>query len=272
MQNYLNNLFKLNDKVIIITGGTGLLGKECVRAFLECGSKVVFTGRNKEKIDNFIQKLDTQFADCILGLQSDVSKKEDVKEMVSRTKEKFGKIDILINNAGMPGNVSSETIAPLFEDYPEEEWNKLWDINVTGMFLCAQEVGKEMAKAGGGVIVNVSSIYGMVGPDQRIYGKIGEDKFVKPVSYSVTKGAVLNFTRYLATYWGDKNIRINTLVPGGIFNNQDAEFVKKYEYKTPLGRMANTDDIVGPMLFLISDASKYMTGEALVVDGGWLAW
>lgn len=272
MENYLDNLFKLKDKVVIVTGGTGLLGKMFVKAFLECGAKVIFTGTKQNKVDEFLLEWKKQFDGRVLGLAADVSKKEDVKMMVSRAMETFGKIDALINNAGISGKLSSETVASDFEDYPREEWDRMWDVNVTGMFLCAQEAGKAMKKIGGGVIVNISSIYGMVSPDQRIYEKEDGEKFIKPVSYSVTKSAILNFTRYLATYWGKDNIRVNTLVPGGVFDNQDPEFVKKYEDKTPLGRMANPEDIIGPILFLTSGASEYVTGATLVVDGGWLAW
>ncbi len=272
MENYLDNLFKLKNKVVVITGGTGLLGKTFVRAFLECGAKVIFTGTKNEKIEEFSAELKKQFDGRILGLAVDVSKKEDVQTMVSRAMETFGKIDVLINNAGISGKLSSETVAPDFEDYPREEWDRMWDVNVTGMFLCAQEAGKAMKKTGGGTIVNISSIYGMVAPDQKIYEKEGGEKFIKPVSYSVTKSAVLNFTRYLAAYWGKDNIRVNTLVPGGVFDNQDPEFVKKYKEKTPLGRMAKPEDIIGSVLFLTSGASEYMTGAALIVDGGWLAW
>lgn len=272
MASYLDNLFNLEGKVVIITGGTGLLGRAFTRSFLECGAKVVFTSTSQSKADEFAGELKKQFGENVLGLAVDVSKNEDVEMLVSRVREAFGKIDVLINNAGIPGNFSSDTVAPIFENYPRDEWDKMWDVNVTGMFLCAQEAGKEMAESGGGAIINISSIYGLVGPDQRIYEKESGEKFIKPVAYSVTKGAIINFTRYLATYWGDKNIRVNTLAPGGIFNNQDIEFIKKYSGRTPLRRMAKTEDIIGPALFLASDASKYMTGATLVVDGGWTAW
>ncbi len=272
MENYLNGLFNLKGKIVLITGGTGLLGTTFVRAFLECGAKVVFTSTSQSKADAFASELKKQFAGHILGLAVDVSKKEDVRMMVSRAQNAFGKIDILINNAGISGKLSSETVAPDFEDYPREEWDRMWDVNMTGMFLCAQETGKIMKKAGGGGIINVSSIYGIVAPDQRLYVKEGGEKFIKPVSYSATKGAVLNFTRYLAAYWGKDGIRVNTLVPGGIFDGQDLEFVKKYGEKTPMGRMAFSKDMAGPVLFLASGASEYITGASLVVDGGWSAW
>lgn len=271
-KSYLDGLFNLKGKVAIITGGSGLLGTQYAKALLSCGAQVVLADVDKEKIEKLTQELFSQFGDKVFGLVVDVSRKEDADAMAEKAMEKFKKIDILINNAGISGKFASSNVAPIFENYPREEWDKAWGVNVTGMFLCAQAVGKEMVKAGGGVIVNVASMHGMVSPDQRMYNKEGELKFVKPVSYSVTKSAIYNFTRYLAAYWGDKNIRVNTLTPGGVFDNQDPEFVKKYNYKTPLGRMANPEDMAGPMLYLVSDASRYMTGANLVVDGGWIIW
>jgi NAD(P)-dependent dehydrogenase (short-subunit alcohol dehydrogenase family) len=271
MKNYLDDLFGLENKVAVITGGTGLLGRVFVKVFLECGTNVVFASTDKNKAEAFVSEL-KDFSSRVLGVRADVSKKEDVKEVMRSAVENFGRIDILVNNAGIAGHLSAGTIAPSFEDYPREEWDRMWAVNVTGSFLCAQEAGKEMAKTGGGSIINISSIYGMTGPDQRIYEKESGEKFIKPVSYSAAKGAILSLTKYLAAYWGDKNIRVNALVPGGVFNNQDPEFVKKYSDKVPLGRMAKPDDLAGPVLFLGSEASSYMTGAFLIVDGGWLAW
>lgn len=270
--NFLDNLFNLKDKVAIITGGAGLLGKEYVRALASCGASVTIVDIDTAKVNELKILLQEKFNVKVLGLVADISKKEEVEKMIKEVMAFFGKIDILINNAGVSGKFESGNIAPLFENYPQEEWDKAWAVNVTGMFLCAQAVGREMVKSGGGAIVNVSSIYGVVAPDQRLYNKEGELNFVKPVAYSVTKSAVLNLTRYLAAYWGKNNIRVNTLTPGGVFDNQDADFVEKYNQKTPLRRMANPDDMAGPMLFLVSDASKYVTGANLMVDGGWVSW
>ena len=160
-----------------------------------------------------------------------------------------------------------------FEDFPIELWNEGITVNLTGMFLCAQAVTKPMLEQGSGVIVNVSSMYGLVGPDQRLYKSSDKEKKVfKPVIYSVTKSAVIGLTRYLATYWAGKNIRVNALTPGGVFNEHTDEFVHRYSYRTPLGRMAEKSEYCGALLFLVSDASSYMTGANLVVDGGWTAW
>jgi len=270
--NFLDNIFNLKDKIAIITGGAGLLGNEYAKALVSCGASVAIVDTDEIKINKLKTLLQEKFNARVLGLVADISKKEEAEKMVKEAIAIFGKIDILINNAGVSGKFESGNIAPLFENYPQEEWDKAWAVNVTGMFLCAQAAGREMIKSGGGVMVNISSIYGVVAPDQRLYNKEGELNFVKPVSYSVTKSAILNLTRYLAAYWGGKNIRVNTLTPGGVFDNQDTAFVQKYNNKTPLGRMANPDDMVGPMLFLVSDASKYMTGANLVIDGGQTIW
>ena len=177
---------------------------------------------------------------------------------------------MLINNAAYNqlkhvegGNVLT------FEDFPLNVWQSTIDVNLTGMFLCSQVAGKVMVKQGLGVILNISSVYGVVAADQRIYG---DSKINSNVAYAATKNGVLNFTRFLASYWQGKNIRVNSLSPGGVFNNQDGEFVKNYSYRTMLGRMADTDDLCAAMLYLVSDASKFVTGFNLIVDGGLTAW
>lgn len=160
-----------------------------------------------------------------------------------------------------------------FEDYPAEMWRQALDVNLTGLFLCAQAAVRPMLAQNHGVIINICSTYGLVGPDQRIYRQPGEDEqSYKPVYYSVTKAGVLGLTRYLATYYAGKNIRANALTPGGVFNNHDEVFVRNYSARTVLGRMAHGDEMNGALLFLASDASSYMTGANLVVDGGWTAW
>ena len=199
--------------------------------------------------------------------------------MVAKVEKEFGKIDVLVNNAAFncpADNKGCNFVS--FEDYPLELWKKSIDVNLTGMFICSQEAIRLMIKKKiKGSIINVSSIYGLVGPDQRIYHSIKhpEDKskkFVKPVDYSTTKSGVLNFTRYLAAMYGKHGIRVNTLTPGGVWDKQDKDFVENYSKKTVFGRMAEKTDYNGAILFLASDASKYMTGANLVVDGGWTCW
>jgi len=200
--------------------------------------------------------------------------------MVERTLNKFGRIDILINNAALTVRGGTSTLGNYFEDfeeYPVALWNKALAVNLTGVFLCCQAVGRQMVKQESGVIVNISSTYGLVGPDHRIYEGIEnphdkEQSINTPIAYSVTKGGVVSLTRYLATYWAPKNIRVNTLTPGGVNENHDTRFVANYASRTPLGRMARREEYRGAILFLVSEASSYMTGANLVVDGGWTAW
>jgi 2-deoxy-D-gluconate 3-dehydrogenase len=168
--------------------------------------------------------------------------------------------------------VQAEQHSQTFEDFPLEDWNQALGVNLTGSFLACQAVAGPMRHQGSGSIVNICSTYGLVGPDQRIYQRAGEAPRYKPVYYSVTKAGILGLTRYLATYFAGTNIRVNALTPGGVYNDHDDEFVRNYSARTVLGRMARKDEMNGALLFLASDASSYMTGANLVVDGGWTAW
>jgi 2-deoxy-D-gluconate 3-dehydrogenase len=187
----------------------------------------------------------------------------------------FGKVDILVNNAALDPKFDVEHAGEhtnRFEDFPFDAWQAALNVNVTGMFLCAKAASKPMLDANSGVIVNVSSTYGLVGPDQRLYEREGEPTQYKPVTYTVSKAAIVGLTRYLATYYANTGIRVNTLTPGGVFAGHDDEFVERYSSKTVLGRMAKAEEMSDALLFLVSDASTYMTGANLVVDGGWTAW
>jgi NAD(P)-dependent dehydrogenase (short-subunit alcohol dehydrogenase family) len=247
--------FKLDGRVVIITGGAGLLGQEYSRAIVEAGGVPIVADINPKRSDMYV----------------DVTNKLSVKKLVKEVIKKFGKIDGLINNVALDPKFdkkNSNKHSTSFEDYSLDIWNKSLSVDLTGMFLCTQAVAPVMLKQRSGSIVNISSTYGLAGPDQRIYP---QNSF-KPVTYSVTKSAVLGMTRYLAAYWMDKGIRVNTLTPGGVYNNHDNEFVKQYSARTTLGRMANKDEYNAAILFLLSDASSYMTGSNLVIDGGWTAW
>jgi NAD(P)-dependent dehydrogenase (short-subunit alcohol dehydrogenase family) len=185
---------------------------------------------------------------------------------------RFGGLNILINNAAIdtPPNSNEQDTGP-FETYPELSWQIMMDVNLKGTFLACQMIGGHMAKSGGGNIINISSLYGILSPDQRIY-EYKEKPFFKPAAYSVSKAGVLGLTKYLATYWANHNVRVNTLTLCGVFNHQEETFLNNYVNKVPLGRMAREDDYNGAILFLASDASSYMTGANLVIDGGYSCW
>jgi NAD(P)-dependent dehydrogenase (short-subunit alcohol dehydrogenase family) len=212
-----------------------------------------------------------------IGVGVDITDEASVEQLVHRTLATFGRIDALVNNAALNPSFDAQRGANFdlpFEQYSLELWNRTLSVNLTGMFLCARAVAPAMLAQQRGAIVNVSSTYGLVGPDQRLYepDTPGGRRGFKPVAYSVTKSGVLGFTRYLAAYWAGTGIRVNTLTPGGVFTDQPEEFVRRYSARTPLGRMADGHEYSAAVLFLVSDASSYMTGGNLVVDGGWTAW
>ena len=269
--------FDLSGRVAVLTGGAGMLGRQYTRTLLEAGAKVVVADVNLEHAASAAQEAVDAVGGEAIGWAVDVRRKPEVEAMAAGVKERFGRIDILINNAAIDPKFDSSVAAKqanTFEDYPLELWQQSLDVNLTGAFLCSQAIGKLMLRQKRGVVVNISSTYGVVAPDQRLYKHMGEkeQKLFKPAAYSVTKAGIAHLTRYLATYWGGKGIRVNTLTPGGVFNAQDDEFVTKYSARTPLGRMAEQNEMNGAMLFLVSDASSYMTGANLVVDGGWTTW
>lgn len=243
------SIFNLDGKIAIVTGGTGLLGSEYLKVLKDFGASVISIDLKEHR--------DFKSYVC------DISDQLKVQTVINNIYEKFGKIDVLINNAAI--NPQPEGIMPQFTDYPSELLRKSLDVNIMGTVYLTQEVIKIMIKTKiKGSIINVSSTYGIVSPDKSIYPK----GFFKPVDYSITKSAIINFTRYIAAHYGDAGIRCNTLIPGGVFNNQNEDFVKKYVQKTPLARMADKKDYNGAVVFLASDASKYMTGTEVIVDGG----
>lgn len=273
----LENLFRIDGKVAIITGGAGLLGREFSFALAQYGAHVVVADIMDSKAKQLAEEITENGFPKASGIQVDVSDKESVQKMVEKVLHEFGHIDILVNNAAIDPKFdvshAGENIND-FEHYPLELWNKGIAVNLTGVFLCSQAVAEPMLRQGSGVIVNISSTYGIVGPDQRLYERkeLGSVRMYKPVVYSVTKSAIIGLTRYLATYWAGKNIRVNALTPGGVFNRHDDEFVRRYSERTPMGRMADKSEYCGALLFLVSDASSYMTGANLIVDGGWTSW
>lgn len=269
--------FDLTGRVVILTGGAGLLGRQFTRALLGVGARVVVAELLHDQAVHAAAAAAQEAGGEALGLQADIAEKGSVEQLFRQSVDRFGRVDVLINNAAIDPKFDKELAAKqanTFEDFPLELWQQSLDVNLTGAFLCCQAAGKIMLGQGGGVIVNISSTYGIVAPDQRLYERDGEEQqaLFKPASYAVTKAAIVHLTRYLAAYWAGKNIRVNSLTPHGIANRQDEQFTRRFAARSPLGRMASQDEMNGALLFLASDASSYMTGSNLVVDGGWSAW
>jgi NAD(P)-dependent dehydrogenase (short-subunit alcohol dehydrogenase family) len=264
--------FSLGGKVCVVTGALGLIGQRLVGALVEAGGRVVITD-----VDHFAC-LDRAHGvgHEALGHGADITRPESIASLVAAVMDRFGRVDVLVNNAALNDKFESPQAAAresMMEHYALERWRRSLDVNVTGTFLCSQAFGAVMAQHNAGSIINVASTYGIVGPDQSLYTKPdGTQPFYKSPAYPTTKAAVLGFTRYLAAYWGRAGVRVNALSPGGVEAGQDAYFVERYSSRTPLGRMATPDDYAGPVVFLASDASAYMTGANLVVDGGFTAW
>ena len=269
-----HNLFNLKDKNAIVTGGTGLLGKKFCKGLAEFGANVAVIDLVEYEVNKFAEELEELYGIKAVGIGCNVSVQEEVNSMVSKVVQEFGEINILHNNAATKSDNLQAFFAP-FEDYSLEVWKQVMSVNIDGMFLVSQAAGKQMIIQGkGGSIIQTSSIYGIMGPDQRIYeGSMYMGRPINtPAVYSVSKAAVLGLTKYLATYWADKGIRVNTLTPGGNESGQNEEFKKRYADRVPLGRMGQPDEMVGALIYLASDASSYVTGQNIIVDGGLSTW
>ena len=253
MAKNLDNPFGLGDKVVLITGGTGFLGQHFTQTLRQAGATVIVTDITPDA-----------------DIRMDVSDKQSVQQGFSQAIKQRGPIDVVVNNAAIDPKFDklADKNNQLFENYPEELLQQSLAVNLRGYVFVAQEAIKHMLKQGCGNIINISSIYGLAGPDQRIYPSGTQ----KPVDYAITKGGVVMLTKYLATTYGSKNIRANTLSFGGVLKGHDQEFQKKYGDRVPLGRLANPEEVGPPLVFLASDASAYMTGANLIIDGGWTAW
>lgn len=260
------NIMGLDKKVAVVTGGSGLLGKEFCQGLAEFGANVILADINEDhgiKTSNEINKRINE--DKIDYMHLDITSEESIDNFIEETLEKYGKIDILVNSA-YPRNKRYGTS---FEDVEFDSFQENVISHMGGYFLVSQKISKVMMKQGSGSIVNIGSIYGVLGPNFSVYGNTG---MTMPVEYSLIKGGIINFTRYLSTYLAPHNIRVNSICPGGIFDNQPEEFVENYCEKVPLNRMADPSDIVGSLIFLVSDASKYITGQNIMVDGGLSVW
>ncbi|MCW3078876.1 SDR family oxidoreductase [Segetibacter sp.] len=262
------NLFDLSGKIAIVTGGAGLLASEHAIALHAHGAQIVLADFNGEKC--------TQAADALVkeGVNvsakfCDVTKKESWETLLKQVVNEFGKVDILINNAGFTNQSKSANFDASFENFPLEDWNAIMNVNLTGAFLGCQVVGKHMLQNGKGSIINIASLYGVVSPNHKIYPGTG---ISQPVAYSVSKHGVVALTKYLATLWAEKGVRVNALTPGGIFNGHEGLFLQRFKQLNPIGRMSDKTELRGGIVFLASDASSHVIGHNLIIDGGWTAW
>ncbi len=267
-------LFSLEGKNAIVTGGAGILGQKFVAGLCEMGANVAIFETNLDSAKKVAQELESKYAKKILPIKVDVADAASVKTGVQTAIEKLGNIHILHNNAASKSKNLEEFFAP-FEKYSLEEWRNIMSVNIDGMFLMAQAVGAHMVENKiKGSIIQTASIYGVMAPDQRIYeGSHYLDRQINtPAVYSASKASVVGLTKYLSTYWADKGIRVNTLTPGGVESGQNETFKQNYSNRIPMGRMAHDHEMVGALLYLASDASSYVTGQNIIVDGGLSAW
>jgi NAD(P)-dependent dehydrogenase (short-subunit alcohol dehydrogenase family) len=274
----LLELFSLRGKVIVITGATGLLGRKHAEVVACYGGTPVLLDLSQKVIDNFSNELNLKYGVDSIGFAIDITDEQSVQNNTKLLMEKFGKIDGLVNNAANNPKVedSSEVNFSRLENFPLSIWNNDVAVGLTGSFLCAKHYGFAISKnPNGGSIVNISSDLGLIAPDQRLYTKEGIDnnkQNVKPVTYSVVKAGLIGLTKYLATYWADKNVRCNAMCPGGVKNGQPEDFLKEVNKRIPMGRMANVDEYQGTLLWMLSDASSYLNGAIVPVDGGRTSW
>jgi NAD(P)-dependent dehydrogenase (short-subunit alcohol dehydrogenase family) len=259
-----DSLFDLTGRVAVVTGGMGQLGQVYLAGLAERGMRVV--------------SFDVTGGDVPEGVRAfevDVTDRASIEAGLDGVSEEWGVPHVLVNNAGLdsPPDAPPEEVGP-FEEYPEAAFDDVMEVNVKGTLLCCQVVGGAMAREGRGSIVNVSSVYGLLSPPQDLYEfrRARGETFFKPVAYSVSKSAILNLTRYLATYWAKSGVRVNTLTLGGVENDQPSEFLEAFAARSPMGRMLDAREALGAVVFLASDASSYVTGSNVVVDGGWSAW
>jgi NAD(P)-dependent dehydrogenase (short-subunit alcohol dehydrogenase family) len=266
--------FELNNKVAVVTGGTGILGKRFCAGLAEFGAKVAVVDLDEDNVVAYANELQEVYGVECVGVACDVRQPDSVKNMTDNVEKILGPIEILHNNAASKGSDLKKFLAPL-EGYSLDTWNEVMSVNLDGMFLVAQAIGTEMAKRGCGSIIQTASIYGAtMGADQSIYKDseyMGMHINTPPV-YPVSKGGVVGLTNYLATYWAQKGVRVNALSPGGVESGQNDIFYNKYSKRVPMQRMANADEIVGALIFLASDASSYITGQNIFIDGGLSAW
>ena len=261
----INKNYEIKNRNIILTGATGKLGINYVDSFVECGAKIICIDINKNKLNT----LKVKYKDKVEIFNADVTNKDKLLEVSNELINKKIQINALINNAAGQQTTVFDGEVTNFENYPLSAWEEEINIDLTGSFLCCQIFSKNFDDKNMSSIINISSTYGLVAADQRIYGDSGLNS---SAAYATTKSGIIGLTKYLASYWQGKNIKVNAIAPAGVFNNQDPEFVKRYVSKTMLKRMATPEDLFGCIRFLISDYSNFMTGSTITIDGGWTAW
>jgi NAD(P)-dependent dehydrogenase (short-subunit alcohol dehydrogenase family) len=269
--------FDLTNRVAVITGGGGLLGPRHAAAIASHGGIPVLVDIRLETAERCARELATAHGLPACALPADITDPDAVHGLLTEVLSRYGRIDILVNNAANNPKVEApgERGWSQVERFPLSQWNADIAVGLTGSFLCCQVMGAEMARRGKGTIINIASYLGILAPEPRLYRKdelLEDEQPVKPISYTVVKSAIFGLTRYLAAYWAEQGVRVNALTPGGVYAGQDAEFVKKLSQRIPMGRMAKPDELGGAIIFLASDASSYMTGANVVVDGGRVCW
>jgi NAD(P)-dependent dehydrogenase (short-subunit alcohol dehydrogenase family) len=265
-ESILTRLFGLQGQTAVVAGGAGRIGRAICHALVEAGATVCVLDNDRAAASSIAELLTGETGEPVIAHVADCTRPADLEQAAAAIAETLGPPNILVNCTQFRG---SGFYSSSVEDYPLDAWQRVLDVNLTGVLLTCQIFGRLMASSGGGRIVNLASTYGVVSPDPRIYGESGVNS---PVSYAASKAGVVQLTRYLAVHWRDKQIRVNCLVPGGVFDNQSDEFVAAYCQRTPSGRMAKAEDYQAAVLFLVSPGNDYMTGSILTVDGGWTAW
>jgi NAD(P)-dependent dehydrogenase (short-subunit alcohol dehydrogenase family) len=274
----LEDIFRLDGKIIVITGATGLLGRRHADAVASFGGTPILLDLYQDEIDDFARKLNDKYNTNSIGFQVDISQENSVEINAQLLIKRFGKIDGLVNNAANNPKVenSEKTNFSRLENFPIDVWNDDIKVGLTGSYLCAKHYGYAISKnPKGGSIINISSDLGLIAPDQRLYKDDNNDKDqqnVKPVTYSVVKTGLIGLTRYISTYWAEQNVRANAICPGGIENGQNQEFLDNVSFRIPMNRLAGVDEYQGTLIWMLSDASSYLNGAIIPVDGGRTAW
>ncbi|WP_439488464.1 SDR family oxidoreductase [Algoriphagus sp.] len=263
-----NTLFDLTDRVAIVTGGAGLLAAEHAIALGDHGARVILADKNETACEHAAAQL-TENGYDVKSFACDVTIKDSWRDLLNFAITTYGRVDILINNAGFTNQSKTKNFGAGFEEFPLEDWNNIIDVNLTGTFLGCQVIGAQFLKQGKGTIINIASLYGVVSPNHKIYPGTG---ISQPVAYSVSKHGVVSLTKYLATLWAEKGVKVNSLTPGGIFNGHQGLFLERFEQLNPIGRMSDKTELRGGIVYLASDASSHVIGHNLIIDGGWTAW